>query len=264
MTSTDEGARALIVKKTIKKLATLDFSLPPPLMAKEINSYAKEISGNDDPYRSVKDESTSVALKLYPFLKTEVEKSEKPFECAVRLAIAGNIIDFGANHHFKLESIHQVISEALLSPIDLSAVKKLEEAVSTSSRILYIADNAGEFVFDRLLLGKIPGKITVAVRGFPILNDVTRREAAMSELDTKIKIIDTGDSVPGVFIETSSEEFKKNFFDADLIIAKGQGNYETLDETKQAIFFLLKAKCAVIAEKLGAEQGSLQIISKNI
>ncbi|HPN84915.1 MAG TPA: ARMT1-like domain-containing protein, partial [Victivallales bacterium] len=264
MSGCPQKQKELVVRKTLEKLSALDFSLPPPAMAKIIHSYISEITGNQDPYKELKEQSTVFALKLFPFLQEEVAKAENPFECAVRLSIAGNIIDFGANHKFKLDEVHQVISDALSAPLNTDLVKKLQSKMTTAKRILYVADNAGELVFDRLLIEMFPEKITLAVRGGEILNDVTRKEVKTSCIPESVKVVDTGDNVPGVIIEDCSSEFKDHFYAADIIIAKGQGNYETLDETDRPIFFLFKAKCAIVARNLGVKLGSLQIHSKNI
>ncbi len=256
--------KEIIVRKTLAKLASLDFSLPPPAMAKAIHSFVAEITGNSDPYRHLKEESTAFALKLLPFLQEEVAKAENPFECAMRLAIAGNIIDFGANHKFKLDDVHKVIADSLSAPMDMAAMDILEKRIGAAKDILYISDNAGELVFDRLLIERFQEKITLAVRGAPILNDATRHEVGISGIPPSVRVIDTGDNVPGVMLDDCSPQFKDAFRKADLIIAKGQGNFESLDDTDRPIFFLFKAKCDVVARNLGVELGSLQIRGKNI
>lgn len=263
MCARDSKEKELIVKKTLAKLAELDFSMPPPAMAKIIHSFVSEITGNNDPYKKLKEESTAFALKLLPLLKDELSISEDKFETAVRLAIAGNIIDFGANHNFKLDDVHKVISDSLTASLDRENLEKLRHKISEAKKILYIADNAGEIVFDRLLLEMYPNKFVFAVRGSPILNDATIAEAEISGLPTDLKIIDTGDNVPGVVLKDCSEQFKKEFSSCDLVISKGQGNFETLDETDKPIFFLFKAKCDVIAKNLSVPKGALLIISRN-
>ncbi|HRR06169.1 MAG TPA: ARMT1-like domain-containing protein, partial [Victivallales bacterium] len=255
--------KELIAKKTLAKLADLDFSIPPPAMAKVIQGFISDITGIKDPYLKLKKDSTTFALKLFPLLKEEVSLSEDSFETSVRLAIAGNIIDFGVNHNFKLEDVHKVITDSLSAEIDKHQVKKLKEKIESSNKILYIADNAGEIVFDRLLLENFTNKFILAVRGFPILNDATRYEASLSELPEGLKIIDTGDNVPGIILSNCSKNFVEIFNNCDFIISKGQGNFETLDETRKPIFFLFKAKCDVVARKLNVQKGALQIISKN-
>ncbi len=264
MTSCNPDHHREIVTKTLSMVADIDFDQTPPAMAKRIHSLIRQITGVEDSYIKIKDESTAFALEMLPFLRHEVEKSEKPFETTIRLVIAGNIIDFGTNHNFKLDSVHQIIADSLKQQIDLAAIDLLQEKMKQASDILFIADNCGEVVFDRLLIEPYRSKMTLAVRGRPIMNDVTRREAKMSGLEGLVKIIDTGDAIPGVVLSDSGEEFKSHFSSADLIISKGQGNFETLHETDRPTFFLFKAKCPVIAEMLGSELGSLHVIARNI
>ncbi len=264
MTSSNPEHHREILRKTLSLATDLDFNEAPPAMAKKIHALIRQITGIEDSYVRIKDESTAFALEMLPFLRHEVEKSEHPFETAVRLVIAGNIIDFGTDHDFKLDSVHQIIADSLKQHIDLESIGLLERKIASAGKILYIADNCGEIVFDRLLIEPNRKKITLAVRGKPILNDATRREAILSGLDKIVDIIDTGDAVPGVIIENCSSEFQRHFAEADLILSKGQGNFETMMETDRPIFFLFKAKCQVIANLLNTELGSLHVIGKNI
>jgi uncharacterized protein with ATP-grasp and redox domains len=263
MTGRNSEEQREILRQTLAMAASLDFEKSPPAMAKKIHAIIRQITGVDDAYVKIKDESTAFALEMLPFLRHEVEKSEHPFETAIRLVIAGNIIDFGTDHNFNLNSVHQIIADSLKQQIDINAIERLHRRVMESDRILYIADNCGEIVFDRLLIEQYRGKITLAVRGNPILNDATRREAEMSGMNEFVDIIDTGDSIPGVILENCSDEFKDHFANSDLIISKGQGNFETLHETDRPVFFLFMTKCQVIARLLNSEMGSLNVIEKN-
>jgi len=159
---------------------------------------------------------------------------KRPFETAIRLVIAGNIIDFGTDHNFHLDSVHQIIADSLKQQIDLNAIELLRRKIAGASDILYIADNCGEIVFDRLLIEPSRGKITLAVRGMPILNDATRREAGMSGLDGIVDIIDTGDALPGVVLENCSPEFRRHFEKAGPHNLQGPGELRDDDGDRQA------------------------------
>ena len=263
MTARNAEEQREILRQTLSLAASIDFDKSPPAMAKKIHAIIRQITGVEDAYVRIKDESTAFALEMLPFLRHEVEKSEHPFETAIRLVIAGNIIDFGTDHNFNLNSVHQIIADALKQQIDINAIGRLHKRMMESERILYIADNCGEIVFDRLLIEPYREKITLAVRGSPILNDATRREAEMSGLNDIVDIIDTGDSIPGVIVENCGEEFKEHYAECDLIISKGQGNFETMCETDRPVFFLFMSKCQVIATLLDSEMGSLNVIEKN-
>jgi uncharacterized protein with ATP-grasp and redox domains len=132
------------------------------------------------------------------------------------------------------------------------------QAVNDAREILYIADNAGEIVFDRLLIERLPiEKVTVAVKGSPVINDVTMEDALVAGLPRIVEVIDNGSDAPGTILESCSGYFQERFEKADLVIAKGQGNYETLSDIDKNIFFILKAKCPVIARDIGCEVGQM-------
>ncbi len=136
--------------------------------------------------------------------------------------------------------------------------KKFRKAISMAKSILYLADNTGEIVFDRLLIEQMPlKKITLVVKGSPIINDACLVDAQVTGVADLVEVIDNGSDAPGTILAECSEDFKQRFEKADLIIAKGQGNYETLSDVKKDIFFVLKAKCSVIAKHIGCEVGNL-------
>ena len=135
-------------------------------------------------------------------------------------------------------------------------IQELADAADRARDILYLADNAGEIVFDRLLIEQLPpGRVTVAVKGGPVLNDATRSDAAVAGLNELAEVIDNGSDAPGTLLGDCSHSFRERFDRADLVIAKGQGNYETLSDARKDVFFLLKAKCPVIAHHLGCDVG---------
>ena len=156
-----------------------------------------------------------------------------------------------------LECLPDSIQSALEALLNRDALKSLQAAIKQSERILYLGDNAGEIVFDRLLIEQIDRqKVTFVVRGSPVINDATMEDARMTGMADIVEVIDNGSDAPGTILEDCSAEFRQRFKMANMIIAKGQGNYETLSQTNRKIFFLFKAKCPVIAEDVGCETGS--------
>ena len=250
-----------LVRLMLRQVLEADETATPPEFAALFHQEVTNRTGIEDPYREAKDRSTELALQLLPEMRELVRNHPDPFEAAVRLAIGGNIIDYGAIPDFDLAQAEQRIREVFELPFDREAAALLQRRIEQANSILYILDNCGEAVLDRLLLERCAGKVTVAVRGKPILNDVTRREAALSGIDF-VPVIDTGSNVPGVSLRNSSPEFLEHFRNADLVISKGQGNYESLDHCERPIFFLLRVKCAVIARRLGKPFGSLQILGR--
>ncbi len=259
MVTDDVEVHERVVRDTLGLVEKMPFDHSPPAMGQKIHQMLREASGNPDPYSEVKASSNSFALELYPSLKQRVNAAEDRFATAVLLAIAGNIIDFGCKTRIEDDEVHQAV-ESALAPGEVKSnngqIDVLREAIERSESILYLADNAGEIVFDRLLLEEMPiDRTTMVVRGSPVINDATLEDAERAGLTSVIKVIDNGSDVPGTILETCSESFKEKFRQSDLIIAKGQGNYETLNSEAGNIFFLLKVKCPVIARDIGCEVG---------
>jgi uncharacterized protein with ATP-grasp and redox domains len=185
-----------------------------------------------------------------------VEASEDPLETALRLAIAGNVIDFGANPDVRLE---EDIQETLQLEPTINDSRIFKEELKSAQNILYVGDNAGETVFDRILIETMARPITYVVRERPIINDTTVGDAIKSGLDEVADLVSSGWDGPGVSLKHGSEAFLRHYDRANMIISKGQGNYETLSGEQKPIFFLLKAKCPVIARNLGVNKGDTVI-----
>ncbi len=257
LTTDDETIHEQVLRKVLRAASEMNLRKSPPLMAQHIHSLIRQMTGDNDPYRDIKDRFNYFALELYPELKERIERSREPLDTAIRLAIAGNIIDSGVNHHINETQVHNAIEHALTAPL-AGDPEQFRKAVSEAKDILYLADNAGEIVFDRLLIEQMPlEKITLVVKGSPVINDACLADARTTGIADLVEVIDNGSDAPGTILAACSEEFKQRFESADLIIAKGQGNYETLSDVKKNIFFVLKAKCPVIAHHIGCEVGSL-------
>ena len=259
----DEQIHKKVVDEVLRLAADLDMSQSPPAIGQQIHRLIRELVGSDDPYYRVKKQFNSMALKLYPDLRKQIISSDDPFETAVRIAIAGNIIDFGPKSSLTESEVRKTVDDSLSSCLDPEQVKDFKNAVMEAKEILYLADNAGEIVFDHLLIEQMPiDKIKVAVKGSPVINDATIEDANVTGLSRIVEVIDNGSDGPGTILQTCSRDFLDRFEKADLIIAKGQGNYETLNDIDKNIFFLLKAKCPVIAEDIGCDVGEMILCRK--
>ena len=250
----DEQIHEQVVREVLRLTSDMDMSQSVPAVAQKIHRLIRKLVGRNDPYRKVKRWSNALALKLYHELKKLIETSNEPLEAAVRLAIAGNIIDFGVKHSLEESDIEKAIDDCLTSDFDMMQLEYFQNAVAETKNILFLADNAGEIVFDRLLIEQLgPERVILAVKARPVLNDATAEDARVAGLIDLVEVIDTGDDAPGTILETCSGVFRYHFGAADVVIAKGQGNYESLSDINKNIFFILKAKCPVIAEHLGCE-----------
>jgi uncharacterized protein with ATP-grasp and redox domains len=229
----------------------------PPITASAIHALIREQSGNDDPYREAKAEATAHALLLYSKLKAMIADADDPLETAVRLAIAGNIIDLGVSEQYDLEAS---IERVLITTPAINHITSLKRAMAKATHVLFLADNAGETVMDRLLIEQLNIPVTYVVKGGPAVNDATREDATAAGLDDVCEVIDHGAATLGTLLEQCSDEFRQRFNSAELIIAKGMANYESLSGSRAGIFFLLQAKCAVVAADLGVEEKSFIVL----
>lgn len=226
----------------------------PPEIGREVYKLIAEKTGISDPYQELKKKCTRQALALYPRLKKKIAASEDRLLTAVRLAIAGNVIDFGANATFDLD---RDLEKLLAQDLAVNHYPEFCRALEKSRRILYLADNAGETVFDRILIEEIGKPVIYAVREKPIINDALLQDALDAGLDKVAEIVSSGTDAPGTILRLCSKDFLRIFDSAELIISKGQGNYEGLSDEARPVFFLLRAKCEVIARDIGVEQGGL-------
>ncbi|WP_258928322.1 damage-control phosphatase ARMT1 family protein [Desulfoferrobacter suflitae] len=256
MVSADAVQHASLMRQVLHWAGEMDLQQPPPVMAQRIHRQLRTITREEDPYRVAKAHQNHMALRLLPELRAQLESASDPLEQGVRLAIAGNVIDMGINGHVTeadlRQSVNQVLDDSFSGDLNV-----FRAALSTARNILYLADNAGEIVFDRVLIEQLgTERVTLAVRGFPVLNDATREDAQSAGLHGMVEIIDNGSDAPGTLLEQCRESFVRRFHQADLVIAKGQGNFETLSEETRNIFFLFKVKCSVIAAHTGFPVGT--------
>ena len=252
--TSDEKVLWKILSEVAAYLAGLPIEATPPEIGRRIYRLIAKNTGVNDPYLKIKELCTRQALALYPEMKRRVEASSDPLMTAVRVAIAGNIIDFGFGADFNLtEDMEKVLTQGLA----INAYDDFCSALKRTERIIYLGDNAGETVFDRILIEEIGKPVTFVVREKPVINDAVCKDAVEAGIDKVAEIISSGCDAPGTIPGLCSSRFLEILHAADMIISKGQGNYEGLSDAKLPLFFLLKAKCQVIARDLGVEQGSL-------
>jgi len=261
LVTSNETIHESVIREVLDAVSRMDLKKSPPEMGQHIHRTIRNFSGSRDPYKKVKDRFNTYALKLYPALNEIIEKSSNKLDTATRLAIAGNVIDFGANNDVDQAVVDKTIELSLSSQI-VGNMEHFLKALGSAENILYIGDNAGEIVFDQLLIKQLPAdRITFAVRGKPVINDATIDDAVATGITELVEVIDNGSDAPGTVLEECSGKFRRFFQDADLIIAKGQGNFETLSGVDKKIFFLLKAKCPVIARHIGCDVGGFVVSS---
>jgi uncharacterized protein with ATP-grasp and redox domains len=249
-----------LLRYFLSYLANADYEVSPPVFGREMHRMIRERLHINDPYAKIKRHYNQLMLNNYVHFRNMIGKSGDPFHTALRLAIAGNVIDFGSQHQFDIKETLERI--AITNP-SIDDSEDLQNSLRTARTLLYIGDNCGEIVLDRLFLETItvPNKY-FAVRGQPVLNDVTIEDAKLVGIDKIATIISTGDDSPGVVWEYTSSEFKDIFRKSDVIISKGQGNLEGLIDQPANIYFLLVIKCDFIGQRLGAQRGDF-IVKKS-
>jgi len=246
------------IKKLLDEVGKLIEKIPlentPPETGAIIYKKVSEITNNFDPYKKIKEKNIKHAMQLYPELKFVVKESNDSLLTAIRLAVAGNVIDLGIDKEFNIVEDIETILHQEFAVFDYELFK---QELETAKEILYIGDNAGEAVFDKILIEKLGKPVTFAVREIPVINDITFKEAKQIGIDKVAKVISSGSIAPGTILDLCSNEFIEIFNNADMVISKGQGNYEGLSGVNRSIFFLLKAKCPVIANNLGVKENDI-------
>lgn len=229
----------------------------PPEMGQLTHRIIREETGRADPYEQIKQRSTTLALALMDEARSVISGSIDPFKMALRFSIAGNILDFALASNWNRLDLANFIEETRLQFLNTEAVEQFRAAVRGTPSILFLGDNAGETVFDRLLIEQLPrAKVFYAVKSFPVINDATLADARAAGLHEVAELVENGSDAPGTLLEDCSTAFRRLFNEAGLVVAKGQANYESLSQSVRPVFFLTRVKCPVIAGDLGEPVGS--------
>jgi len=262
-----EKTQKRILDEVAAVMSRLSLKASPPEIAKYVYALVSEFSGTKDPYSREKVRSNELALAFYGRLKRRMVSSGDRLLLAVELAIAGNIIDYGVKNTLDIDSEldtiinteDEVIKKERKSVFDYPGFKR---ALQKTKDILYLADNAGEVVFDRILIEEIKNmdkdkKITYVVKERPVINDALMEDAVFCGIDKIADLVSSGSDAPGTVLSFCSGEFLAMYKKAGMVISKGQGNFEALSGTERPVFFLFMAKCPVIARDIGCKIGDV-------
>ena len=234
----------------------------PPEFARKLYAFLRDSGGETDSFAEAKKHSTMLAAALLPEMRAIIAQAPYQFEAVVKAVIGGNIIDCGVERSLDLESAIPKLRDVFNMALDEKLVRSFEERFFQADTLFYMLDNCGEAVFDRLLIERFPGKVILGVRGGFILNDITRHELEESGL-SGYEFVDTGDDTPGVALSRAKKEFLDVMRSCDMVIAKGQGNFETLDVYDRPIVHLLRVKCPAVARALNKERHALALVMRN-
>lgn len=267
MAGLDEEAQKQAAQAAMRVLADLDHDAPPAIIATRAIRASEQLYKGIDPFEKVKHESTADALAMYEKIKpdvgsqlSEMEPVERIRYCA-KLAAVGNIIDFGMSSEFDLEG---TLAETMERGLFVDDSDKLYREIMATESLLLISDNAGEIVFDRFLLDEAVGlgkRVYVSVKSGGILNDAVYKDAVQAGIADPIHVVETGSDSLGLILDECTAKFRDLFFSAGVVISKGQANYETLDDATRSIFFILRAKCPIVARLMNVPTGASVLIS---
>jgi uncharacterized protein with ATP-grasp and redox domains len=262
-----ESTQKRVIDELAKALPGFPLTSSPPEMGRIIYKLINRITRTEDPYLALKDKSNRLALNMEDELRRKINNAHDRLLTAIELAILGNIIDYGAKNTLDVDAeLAKILREGnrsiKLAGKDNFHYVQFRECLSEVSTILYLADNSGEVVFDKILIEEIKRyagnkKIIYAVKEKPIINDALIDDAYICGMQEVAGVISCGADAPGTILSLCSEKFLEIYERAEMIISKGQGNFEALSTEKRPIFFLFMAKCPVIARDVGCDVGDV-------
>jgi uncharacterized protein with ATP-grasp and redox domains len=256
----DAGIHEQVLRDTLRMVGGLDLDRTPPFVGQAIHRRVRELTGTQDPYAAAKRHFNRLALDTLPELRAVVRQAPDRLLAAAEFAVAANAIDMGIAATYTDSEVRAALQGASGETL-VGDWAEFQAAVADASDILYLGDNAGEIVIDRLLVEELgPERVTLAVRGAPVLNDATMADALEVGMQDLVEVVGNGSDAPGTILADCSEAFRRRFARADLIIAKGQGNFETLSGAEANLVFLFKVKCPVIARHVGLPLGAHALV----
>ena len=265
MATDDEGIQRKVLNSILSILSNISIYMSPPEIALLVHQRVKGATGNLDPYKEAKKRQNELALQYESILRIQIAEMSNPLKSAMMFSAVGNAIDLAPDQ--QPTDIYRKYMEFIGREFAFDDYELFCKELVQSKSLFYLGDNAGEIVWDKILIEELLETfdldITYAVRGFPILNDVTMEDALFVGMDKVVNVISNGSDAPGTILNRCSEGFLKIYQKSDLILAKGQGNYESLSGENRPIFFLLNVKCPVIAEDIHCDIGDIVLKSQS-
>ena len=254
------------MQKVMKLASEATPDISAPVLDRDIARLQREIFGYEKDYEELKAYFNNLMLGKEAEIEAKVHASEDPLKSAIQYAMMGNYIDFGAIQNVNETALAEFINNAPDIEVHEPTYHELKQEILTSHKMVYLVDNCGEVVMDKILIRTIQMmnpelEITVIVRGVPVLNDVTMKEAKQVGLDKLAKVIDNGNNIPGTWLDEISEEASREIEEADFVISKGQGNFETLQQCGKNIYYIFMCKCDMFANRFGVPKFSGMLLN---
>lgn len=258
----DSAMQRQILEASVAAIPGMSLEQTPAALSLVVYEQAAALSGNADPYRALKRQQNAAALELEDALRERVRASSAPLETALHLAAAGNIIDLGTQGMHEID-VHGAIEQVLRERFAVDHTQAFLKSLASCKDLLFLLDNAGEIVFDKILIEELlkHTAVTAVVKAGPIINDALLEDAEQVGLTELCEVIDNGGAFVGSPLDLVPKDYLARMERADLIIGKGQGNYETVDEFPGDVFLILRAKCPTIAAHMGVQFGQVALIS---
>ena len=253
----DKAIQREVLNRVSDEIRRVDLTLSPAEISTTVYRIVSDVTGVEDPYKQIKEQTNREALRMIPELKKIVADSDDSLDAAMRLAVAGNVIDIGIGHEYDLK---EDILHILHAPFAINDFKSFKTELQPGRKLLYLGDNSGEIVFDRVFIEELLKKrvnITFVVKSGAIINDALMEDARTTGITDLVPVMETGSNDIGINFKHAGKTFINEFENADLILAKGHGNFETCSGLPYNMYFLLKSKCNVVANELCVNKGDI-------
>ena len=263
-----EEKKVEYMTRVFKELGKMKDAQGPVLATRNIVKLQAEMFGKHQDYSELKSKFNQFVMEKVPFLKNEIEKADDSFKRAIQYGIVGNYIDFAVMEHVDENQLEQLFAEASNYVLDEAVYRAMKQDVCNAKKIVYLLDNCGEVVIDQLIIEVIQrlnprAEITAIVRGEEVMNDATMEDAEQVGLNDLVKVIGNGSDILGTCLQYVSEEARTVIEEADVILSKGQGNFETLQGYDKNIYYIFLCKCEMIAEMFGVPKFSPMLVKEN-
>lgn len=261
----DPALQRRILNDIVQRIPAMDLAHSPAVLSLPAYERTAAITGVADPYREAKREQNAMALAIEDDLRRLVRSSADPLDTALHLAAAGNVIDLGTMRTADID-IHAAVDQAMRGRFAVDHSAAFRASLARCRDLLFLLDNAGEIVFDKILIEELlkHTAVTAVVKAGPIINDALMEDAEAVGLTEICPVVDNGGAFVGSPLELIPESFHARMRQADIILGKGQGNYETVDDFAGDVFLILRAKCPVVARHMGVEYGETALISTRL
>lgn len=264
----DPRRRHRYMRRVLQEVSGIEYHRTAPYLAGMVTRLLAEETGIKDPYREEKRFFNQRMLSVAPQIEAMIGGSADRLEAAVKMALAGNIIDFGPFSDVSYDMVMETIGRVMETGLNADCFTRLRQSLAEGGHLVYLGDNAGEIVFDKILIGEIKRlypriDVTFVTRGVPVLNDVTVQDALEVGMDAWAAVIGNGTDLPGTDLGEVSAEFRTAYEDADVIISKGQGNFESLPGCGKNVFYLFLCKCGILMRRFQTAKGGPVLIHES-